>query len=137
MALVGVMGLVAWTLAPMHQLEDLAAGGVTMSDTMHLVLSGVIMVFTFSLIGIAVATFGRWFKIYSLATAVVLLVFGMLTSMDAPRVQDNESTPWLGVNERIMYFSFLLWYAVLAARLMLRQGAADRRPRQAAVHTTR
>jgi hypothetical protein len=48
-------------------------------------------------------------------------------SLQAPAVQDNESTPWIGVTERIMLYSAYLWYAVLAVVLMRMEGARSQR----------
>lgn len=119
-ALVGVVGLVAWPFAPMHQREVLAAGGGTFSDTLHLILSGVDAVLFFIAASAGATALGRRFRVYSIVTIIVVFVFGFLMSLDAPRVQDNESTPWIGVTERIMLFSAMAWYAALGVALLRR-----------------
>ena len=49
---------------------------------------------------------------------MVLLVFGGLTFLEAPRLQANLPTPWIGLWERINISVFLLWIAVLATALL-------------------
>jgi hypothetical protein len=47
----------------------------------------------------------------------VLLVFGGLTFLEAPRLQANLPTPWIGLWERINISVFLLWVVMLGAVL--------------------
>jgi len=118
-ALLGVyaaLGLL-WPLAPMHQRAVLAAGGGTMSDTMHLALGGVTVLLMLMTIGFGAAAFGRVFRVYSIATIVVLLVFGLLTAVGAPAVSANQPTPLIGVWERINISVFLLWVVIVAMNL--------------------
>ena len=74
-----------WPFAAMHQREVLAAGGGTLSDTLHVVLGAVTVFLMFLAIGFGAAAFGKRFRLYSIATIVVLLVFGGLTFLEAPR----------------------------------------------------
>jgi hypothetical protein len=55
-----------------------------------------------------------------LVRLVVLLTFGGLTFIDAPRLQANLPTPWIGLWERINISVFLLWVVVLATVLRRR-----------------
>ena len=112
----------------MHQREVLAADGATLSDTLHLVVVGVGMLTFFLEIGFAATALGRPFRIYSIATVLAMLVFGFLTSLEAPDVQDNASTPWIGITERINAYGYMLWIALLAAILL-------RRPAPGEVHS--
>jgi hypothetical protein len=73
-------------------------------------------------IGFGATAFGKRFRLYSIATMVILVVFGVLTGVDAPRVQANLPTPWLGVWERISIAVDMLWVAVLAITLLRVQG---------------
>jgi hypothetical protein len=110
-----------WPFAPMHQREVLAAGGGTSSDTLHQVLAAVTVFLMFLAIGFGATAFGRRFRVYSIVTIVVLLLFGGLTFLEAPRLQMNLPTPWIGLWERINISVFLLWVVVLAA-VLLRAG---------------
>ena len=112
--------LITLTVGPfssMHRREVLAAGGGTLSDTLHLVVTG-FGVLTFLLeIGFAATAFGTWFRFYSIATIAAMLVFGAVTSFYAPEVQANEPTPWVGIYERINAYGYMLWIVVLAVML--------------------
>ena len=111
-----------WPFAAMHQREVLAAGGATWSDTAHIVLGAVTVLLMFLAIGFGAAAFGRRFRLYSIATIVVLLAFGGLTFLEAQRLQANLPTPWIGLWERINISVFLLWVAMLGA-VLWRTGA--------------
>jgi hypothetical protein len=118
MIIYGVIGIVAWPFAPMHQREVLAAGGGTWNDTMHIVLGMVDVLLMLLAIGFGAAAFGKRFRLYSIATMVVLIAFGVLTGLDGPRIAANLPTPWVGVWERIDLGVFLLWVVVLAIVLL-------------------
>ncbi len=113
----GVLGFL-WPFAPMHQREVLAAGGATLSDTLHLVLSAMTVLLYLLALGFGATAFGKRFRIYSIATMVITLTFGALTGLDAPRIQANLPTPWVGVWERICIGVFLLWVVVLSIALL-------------------
>jgi hypothetical protein len=102
-----------WPFAPMHQREVLAAGGGTLSDTLHVALGAVTVFLMLLAIGFGARAFGKRFRLYSMATVVVLLAFGELTFLEAPRLQMNLSTPWIGLWERINISVFLLWIVML------------------------
>jgi hypothetical protein len=111
----GAFGL-AWP--PMHQRAVLAAGGGTLTDTLHLVWGGVTVLLMFLFIAFGANAFGTRFRLYSIGTILILLVFGGLTGLDASRVGANLPTPWVGVWERISIFASMLWIAVLGVCLL-------------------
>jgi hypothetical protein len=108
---------------PMHRREVLAAGGATLTDTLHIALTMVDGVFLVSITAIAATLFGKPFRLYSIATIVTLLAFGALAGLDGPRVSANLPTPWVGLVERVCIGSSLLWFAVFAVRLLRDSGA--------------
>jgi hypothetical protein len=110
----GLVSLAAWPLAPMYQREALAAGGATFSDTLHLIPAGVNTFLFILMIAFGAAALEKGFRLYSIATIVVVLIFGFLTFLGAPNVETNEPTPWLGVKERIAVHGSTVWMAVLA-----------------------
>ena len=116
----GALGL-GWHFAPMHQREVLAAGGGTISDTMHLVLSFVSVLLMLLAIGFGAAAFGEVFRFYSIISLVMLFIFGILTALEAPKVEANQPTPLIGVWERINIGIFLVWVVVLAIVLLGRK----------------
>jgi hypothetical protein len=115
-----------WPFAAMHQREVLAAGGGTSSDTLHVVLAGVTVFLMFLAIGFGATAFGKQFRLYSIVSIVVLLAFGGLTFLEAPRLQANLPTPWIGLWERINISVFLVWIVVLAT-MLLRMGTSKER----------
>jgi hypothetical protein len=125
----GVIGL-AWP--PMHLREVLAAGGGTLTDTMHIVFAMVTVLLMLLAMGFGAAAFGNRFRLYSIATMVILLAFGALTVPDAPNIQANLPTPWVGVWERINIGVFLLWVMVLATVLLSARDTATVTVRQGA-----
>jgi len=125
----GVIGL-GWL--PMHQRPVLAAGGATLTDTMHIFWSAVTVPLMLVEIGFGAAALGKGFRFYSIATLVVLAVFGTLTFWSAPGVGANLPTPWLGVWERINVLGFMLWRALLSLTLLRGRETVSSRMTQAA-----
>jgi len=119
----GALGLV-WPFAPMHLREALAAGGSTWSDTMHILLGMVTVVLMLFAVGFGAVSLGKRFRLYSVVSLVILLVFGALTFLEAPGVAANLPTPWIGVWERINIGVFLLWVVVLGTALLGVRGTA-------------
>jgi hypothetical protein len=114
----GIISL-AWPFAPMH----LRGAEFTFTDTMHITLAMVTIVLMFLAIGFGAKAFGKPFRIYSIASLIIFLVFGALTGMNASRIAKNLPTPWVGVWERINIGAFLLWIMVLAI-ILLRAGSS-------------
>src|SRR6188472_4242109 len=111
--IVGVLliinGLIGLTWSPMHQREVLAAGGGTFTDTWHLVMATVTVLLMFLSIGFGAAAFGKRFRFYSIITLLVFIVFGVLTFMEAPNVDKDLPTPYIGLWERINIAAFMVW----------------------------
>jgi Protein of unknown function (DUF998) len=117
-ALLVASGIIGLGWPPMHQRAVLAAGGATLTDTMHLVWPAMTVLLFMLEIGFGAAAFGRWFRLCSVVTIVILVVFGALVGLEAPSVGGNLPTPWIGVWERISIAGFLLWVVVLAFALL-------------------
>jgi len=103
---------------PMHQREVLAAGGGTLTDTMHIVFTVIWAFLAMVAITIGAAAFGKRFRIFSAAILVILIAFGVWTGLESPRMEANLPTPWIGVAERINNGAFMLWVVVLAITLL-------------------
>jgi hypothetical membrane protein len=117
MILSGLIGL-AWT--PMHRREILAAGGGSFTDTWHIVMTFITLVLMLAMIGFGAAAMKRSFRIYSVLTVVVFMVFGILTWLASPGISTNLPTPMIGVWERINIGAYMLWMIVLAVHLLKR-----------------
>jgi hypothetical protein len=117
----------------MHLREVLAAGGGTWTDTLHLVLASVtVLLMLLAIVG-AASAFGKPFRRYCIATLAILVAFGALTFVNAPRLAANLPTPWMGVWERINLGVFLLWVAVLAVALLRARDTAATTARRPAI----
>lgn len=130
LAIYGIIGI-GWVFAPMHRREVLAAGGGTISDTMHLVMGAISNLFMMVSMGFAAAAFGKRFRFYTIATILTLLTFGILTGMNGPDVNANRPTPLVGVWEMIMLGVFLLWTVVLAIILLPGEKSEDAKATEA------
>jgi hypothetical protein len=103
---------------PMHQRQMLAAGGKTISDTLHIVFTAVTVPLMMLAIGFGAAALGKKFRVYSVITLLVLVVAGIFTGIDGPKIEANLPTPWIGVWERINIGVYMLWVVVLALILL-------------------
>lgn len=115
---IALVDLVAPFVAPMH----LRGAERTLTDTMHIVLASVDVLCILLIIGFGASAFGKRFRLYSIGTILVVVVFGTLAGLDGPRIAANLPTPWVGVTERTSVFSYMLWLVVLAIGLLRVQG---------------
>lgn len=113
-----ISGLMGLTWSPMHQREVLAAGGGTFTDTWHIVMSAITVMLMFLSIGFGAAAFGKGFRFYSIVTILVFIVFGILTFVEAPNVDKNLPTPYIGLWERINIAAFMVWMLVFSIMLL-------------------
>lgn len=120
-AIVGnaVNSLLLWNLFPMH-MRGVAA---TLTDTMHAILA--VNPFVLLTIVLAVAAFRNWFRLYSVATILILLAPAAFAFSYVPLLLANQPTPWLGLTERISQYDHQLWHAVLAIVLLPRAKAGS------------
>lgn len=99
---------------PMH----LRGGEGTISDTMHIIFTTAEVLFLMLSMGFGAAAHGKRFRLYSIVTIVVLLLFGAWAGMDAPQVAAGLPTPWMGIKERINIYASMLWVLVFAVTLL-------------------
>ncbi len=74
-------------------------------------------------IAFGAAAFHGWFRVFSLGILlayVVLTVVGLL--IRRPSLPSGEAMPTVGIQERTMMYSYLLWVAVLSL-VLLRGGS--------------
>ena len=102
-----------------------AAGGIafpmetrgndqTLRNVMHIPATALMSLSLVMAMGFASTLLGSRFRYYTYATIATVLVCGMLTSLQAGKIADNESTPWAGIEQRVNIYSTMLWLAVLA-----------------------
>jgi hypothetical protein len=114
-----VLGFVVTLFFPIH----LRGVKATLTDNMHAILTIVGVLFMLLAIGFGAAAFGKRFRIYSIATFLMLVVGGVLTGLDQPKLEPNLPTPWMGVWERFNIYAYMLWVVVLAIALLRAQKA--------------
>lgn len=126
-----INGLVLWNFFPMH----MRGAEATFTDTMHVTLAGTGVIFVLLALGFGIAAFRKWFRFYSIATVVMLLVPGIVVFLYAPQVAASQSTPWLGLEERISFYVYDLWQAVLVIILLRGETARKAILKESSQHT--
>ena len=106
---------------PMHQRGVLAAGGGTLTDILHIVWTMITVPLMLLAISFGASGFEKGFRIYSILTIVAMLLFGILTGLNSPKMEANLPTPLIGVWERICIGAYMLWVIVLAIILLRRE----------------
>ncbi len=116
--LAAVCGFVHVTLGlfwpPMH----LRGAEFTLTDTLHILWTAFTVPIMLLQIIFAAAAYGRGFRIYSALTILTMIVFGILTGIDAPNIAANGPTPFIGIWERVGIAAQMLWVAVFAVKLL-------------------
>jgi len=117
LAAVGFVGFIQ-PFFPMH----MRGAEPSFTDTGHIVLGGVNVLFLLLAIGFGASEFGSRFRLYSAATIATMLLFGAWTAFLAPAIPENLPTPFIGIVERTLFAAFLLWIAVLSLALLRSDG---------------
>ena len=99
---------------PMH----LRGEEATLTDTLHIVWSVITVALMIIIIIYGAKSFGKPFRYYSIMTLITLMVFGILTGMEAPGIPSNSPTPMIGIWERISIGAFFLWIAVFSVAML-------------------
>ena len=109
-----VAGLTGPTLFEMGQRGVESAAG----DLPHIVLTAVLVLTLLLAIGFGAFALGRQFRIYSYATLLIVIAFGLMAGMYGARLAAAQPTPGFGIVERINVYASLLWVAVLSIALL-------------------
>ncbi len=118
-----VFGLAATIITPMH----MRGGEATLTDSLHLIFTLVgVFLCMFPAMGFAAAAFGKRFRFYTIGTMLVFIASAVWTFLGAAQLGANAPTPWLGVQERITAFSYMLWIVALAIQLLRAQPTGSR-----------
>jgi hypothetical protein len=130
----GIVGLL-WARFPMTARADMVqAAVIPINDAGHITLTAITGLLILAMIAFAAGAFGRGFRVYSLATAAVVLISGGLTGVQATKLATGEPTPWLGFLERVSVGAWLLWLVVLALGLMIEAPAPHGAPERERSH---
>ena len=103
---------------PMHQREIIATGGGTLTDTLHITWSLITLLLMMLIMAFGAAGLSKKFRLYTVATWAVFILFGVMTWLESPGIQKNLPTPLIGVWERINIGAFMLWVIVLGVVLL-------------------
>ncbi|MFX0087084.1 MAG: DUF998 domain-containing protein [Candidatus Hodarchaeota archaeon] len=95
----------------------------TFTDTIHQIIAGVTVLFILLAIGSGTiesgaTAYGKKFRLYSAGTLLILLMLGVLPFLEAAQIVTGQSTPWVGLIERIIAYIYLLWVIMLAIILL-------------------
>jgi len=116
-----LLGFVTGVIFPMPTREAAAAGEGTLRNAMHIPGTAVMSLSLVLAMVMGSTLLGKRFRHYSYRTILAALVFGVLTSRQAPRIGANQPTPWGGIYERMNIYPTMLWVAVLAIGLFRAQ----------------
>jgi len=114
----GVLALAVGQFVPM-QARGTEQG---LTGLLHLVEGMVAMFILLIAMSIAAFSFGWRFRYYTITTIVLVFAFGAWSGMDAPLLNSGLITPWLGVKERLFWYTYQLWFIVLALKLLQQRG---------------
>ena len=109
----------------MHQREVIAAGGGTITDSLHIIWAMITLLFNMLLMGFGKAALGKSFRIYTMITWVIFIVFGFLTFLESPGIEANLPTPYIGLWELINMGVFMLWMVVFSINLLQKERTTD------------
>jgi hypothetical protein len=118
MILYAITGWVTGVFFPMPMREAMAAGEGSIMHPLGTAVS--VLCFLLSM-GFGAAALGKRFRLYSLATILVIIVFGVWTSMLVPQMEAGLPTPWMGFLERVNILGIMQWVAVLAVSLLRKE----------------
>jgi hypothetical protein len=111
--LVGIATHTFWAMSS----RDIATG---FNDTMHITLSVVFSLIVVAMMILSAVAYPGWFRLYALATIVVVIGFGMASSLAMRGIEQND-TPWAGGFERINAYAYFAWLVVLVVMVIRRE----------------
>jgi len=107
---------------PMH----MRGTAPTLTDTMHIVYASITVLLMMLMMGFGAAAFGKRFRIFTIVSMIVLVLFGALTGMESPNIPVNGPTPMIGIWERINIGVFMIWIMALAVVLLKKDQVTKR-----------
>jgi hypothetical protein len=108
--LVGIATHTFWAMSS----RDMAMG---FNDTMHITLSTVFGAMVAAMMVLSAVAYPGGFRPYALATLVVVVGFGIASSLAMHGIEQDD-TPWAGGFERINAYAYFAWLVVLAVMVI-------------------
>lgn len=115
-----LFGIIAVTIGPFVAMYPRGTEQ-EIAGALHLIEGAVEMSILLAAMGCAAIALGRPFRLYTIATVAVMLIFGAWSATDIPRIEAGLSTPWVGVKERIYWYAYQIWFISLALVLLRRR----------------
>jgi hypothetical protein len=110
-----ILGLTGTLFFPIH----LRGVEGNYSDIMHGIVTAVgVFLFMFPAMIAGAVAFKGIFRIYSIVTMTLFIVFGILTGTMQPQYVANLPTPMMGIWERINIYGYMLWIVILSIMLL-------------------
>lgn len=106
---------------PMH----MRGNEPTLTDTLHIVWAIITNIFMWSFMILGAIALDKRFRIYTIVSIILHLVFGYLTFLEAPNIAKNDPTPMIGIWERVNILIFMLWVIVFAGVLLKKSKALN------------
>ena len=92
-----------------HRVRDeFSVDGGGFNDIMHIVLSNVFSLFVFMAMVLSAVAYRGWFRLYTIATLLVIIGFGGAAWSAIQGIGENR-TPWAGGFERINAYAYFAW----------------------------
>lgn len=110
-----ILGLAGTLFFPIH-LRGVAGN---YSDIMHgIVTAAGVFLFMFPAMIAGAVAFKGSFRIYSVITMTLFIVFGILAGLMQPKYAANLPTPMMGIFERINIYGYMLWIVIFAIKIL-------------------
>lgn len=115
-ALLSVFGALLGVELLFPQTSMQLSGGFS-DQVIHIVVTGTSVILIWLFIGFGAAALGKGFRLYSIATILMMLIFGAMAGSKVSQAVEF-SAPWMGAMERVNYYSYLIWMFVFAVILL-------------------
>jgi hypothetical protein len=90
----------------------------TLTDSLHITWASLTVLLMMVMMIFGSVSLDLQFRIYTIASLVLLILFGVLTFTESPNIPVNGPTPTIGIWERINIGIFMLWIMVFAGKLL-------------------
>ena len=121
---IGILLVVCFVVVglPTHTIWAMSSRGLEtgFNDAMHITLSMVFSVLVVAMMALSAAAYRGLFRVYSLATLVVVAGFGAASGVAMSGLEQDD-TPWAGTFERINAYAYFAWLVALAAMVICRE----------------
>jgi heme A synthase len=99
-----------WSFFPWDPAQDLG----TFVNMMHGLFAGITVLVIFLTIGFGATANGKWFRLYSYGTLLLMIILGALPILGGFELTMDQPPEWFGASERINAYGYMLWMIVLA-----------------------